>query len=96
MAIVALTSATANGATAGVTVAESRCYSVQVMTQQAAITIEGSVDGTNYFPIGDSVRFDSNAGGTLACAYVDRPVQKVRLYVSGYVSGTITGTVITT
>ena len=95
MAVVALTSATANGATAGVTVTESRCYTVQVMTQSATVQVEGSVDGTNYFPIGGGVRFDGNAGGTLAFVYVDRPVQKIRLSVSNYVSGTITGSVIT-
>jgi hypothetical protein len=65
------------------------------MTQQATIAIEGSVDGTNYFPIGGGVRFDNNAGGVMAVAFVDRPVQKIRMNVSGYTSGTITGSVIT-
>lgn len=94
MAVTVITAgATANGATAAVTVPESRCYTIQVLPQGATVDIEVSVDGTNFFKPSAS-RFDVNIHASVGYSLVDRPVQKMRIFVSNYTSGTITASVI--
>lgn len=85
--------ATANGFTTPVTVPESRCYTVQVAAQGAAVIVEASVDGTNYFGILGTI-VDNGQAPTRTTSHVDRPVQKMRLNITNYSSGSITASVI--
>ena len=94
--VVLATAVTANGPTTPVAVAQSRCYTAAIsVTVGATVSLEVSVDGTNYFTPFGLVSI-CNVGGQGAWRLVDTPVQNMRLNISGMSSGSVSGTSIST
>lgn len=98
MAVVTIaTGVTTTGVTAGVAVAEARCYSVQVTWSAGDATVlpEFSVDGTNYFSLlTQNLVNVSNTGNVREYKITDMPVAKMRINVTAISGGASVGAVV--
>jgi len=75
----------------------SQMYTIVCLNQGADVTYEGSLDGTNFFPLTSSLTLiNQDKPGVEAWTLSGLPVQAMRINVANYSSGSVSALALST